>query len=155
MEWLINLGYSGLFIGAYLAGTILPFSSDIFLISVMALGTNPWICLLVTTVGNWLGLMTTYLLGWLGKWVWLERWFKVKRERLYEQKKIIDRYGLWIAVFTWIPVVGIAGLVALGFYKVKPKLTIIVLLLGCFGRFLIWTLLYINFGQQLVDWIKG
>ncbi len=155
MNWLINLGYWGLFIGTFLAGTILPLSSDILLVGVLTLGSNPWLCLLMATIGNWLGLITTYLLGWLGKWEWLERYFNVKHEKLVEQKKVIDKYGVWIALFTWIPVVGILGLVGLGFYKVKPKTTITLLLIGCFGRFFIWTLLYVNYGQKFIEWITG
>ncbi|MDH6356385.1 VTT domain-containing protein [Parabacteroides sp. PF5-9] len=154
MDWLINLGYWGLLIGTYLAGTILPLSSDVILISILALGSNPWLCLLIASAGNWFGLMTTYALGWLGKWEWLEKWFNVKREKLQEQKKMIDKYGVWIALFTWIPVVGIAGLIGLGFYKVKPKTTIALLLIGCAARYLLWVVLYVNYGQTFVDWIK-
>ncbi|MDH6303586.1 membrane protein YqaA with SNARE-associated domain [Parabacteroides sp. PF5-5] len=154
MDWLIQLGYWGLFIGTFLAGTVLPISSDILLVGVFTLGdSNPWLCLLAATSGNWIGLITTYSLGWLGKWEWLERWFNIKREKLIEQKKVVDKYGVWIALFTWIPVVGIVGLVGLGFYKVKPRLTILLLLLGCFARFLGWTLLYVRFGQQFIEWI--
>ena len=28
MDWLLNLGYLGLFLGTFLAGTVLPLSSD-------------------------------------------------------------------------------------------------------------------------------
>ena len=154
MQWLISLGYWGLFLGTFLAGTVLPFSSDIFLVGILAVkDTDPWMCLLVATTGNWIGLTTTYSLGWLGKWEWLERWFNVKREKLLEQKVVVDKYGVWIALFTWIPVVGIAGLIGLGFYKVKPKLTIFLLLVGCFVRFLAWTLLYISYGERFVEWL--
>ncbi len=151
MEWLINLGYWGLFIGTFLAGTVLPISSDFILIGVLALGSNPWLCFLSASLGNWFGLITTYAIGWLGKWEWLERYFNVKPEKLAEQKKVVDKYGVWLALFTWIPIVGIAGLIALGFYKVKPKLTITLLLIGCSIRFLFWTLLYIFYGQQFIE----
>lgn len=154
MTWLIKLGYFGLFAGTFLAGTIIPISSDIMLISAFALKLNPWLCLIAATIGNWFGLMTTYFLGWLGKWEWLDRWFHIKKEKLEKQKKIINKYGLWIAVFTWIPIIGIAALVALGFYKVRVQATIIVLLLGCFARFLFWTILYVTLGQQLIDWVN-
>lgn len=154
MEWLIKLGYLGLFAGTFLAGTIIPISSDIMLISSFALKFNPWLCLVAATIGNWIGLMTTYFLGWLGKWEWLDKWFNIKKEKLGKQKVIIDKYGLWVAIFTWIPVVGIAALVALGFYKVKPQLTILVLLLGCFTRFLFWTILYVTLGQQVIEWFN-
>ena len=67
MDWLIDLGYAGLFIGTFVAGTVLPLSSDVLLIGLLAAGGNPIACLVVATLGNWLGAMTSYYLGWYAK----------------------------------------------------------------------------------------
>jgi membrane protein YqaA with SNARE-associated domain len=141
MDWLLNLGYLGLFLGTFLAGTVIPLSSDLLMVGMLAAGANPWICLIVATLGNTAGVMTSYVLGWFAKWQWLEKWFKVKKETLEKQKVKIDKYGVWLAFFSWVPVVGIISMVALGFYKVKPKLTVLLALAGCFVRFLFWVLL--------------
>ena len=74
-----------------------------------------WGCLAIATVGNWLGGLTSYWIGWLGRWDWIERWFKVKREKLEQQKGHVDRYGVWLALFTWLPIVGDLFAIALGF----------------------------------------
>ena len=66
-----NLGLLGLFIGTFLAATILPFSSDALYIAALAAGINPVATLVVGTLGNWLGGVTTYFVGRLGKW---EHW---------------------------------------------------------------------------------
>lgn len=155
MDWLINLGYWGLFLGAFLAGTVFPLSSDVLLNGSFALGADPRTALLITTVANWLGLVSTYGLGWLGRWEWLEKYGKVSREQLYKQKITIGKYGVWIALFTWIPVVGIIGLIALGFYKVKPALTLLLLFVACIVRFTFWTVLYINYGYKVIQWVMG
>lgn len=141
MGWFINLGYFGLFIGTLLAGTVLPLSSDVLLIGLLAAGANPWICLVVATAGNSLGGMVSYAMGWFAKWEWLEKWFKIKEESLVKQKEKINKYGVWLAFFSWAPFVGTLSVIALGFYKVKPKLTAILILAGCFVRFLFWILL--------------
>ena len=60
MDWLLNLGYLGLFLGTFLAGTVLPLSSDILLVGMLAAKADPLICLPVAAVGNWLGAMTSY-----------------------------------------------------------------------------------------------
>lgn len=70
MEWLLNLGYVGLFAGSFIAATVVPFSSDVLLLGMLAAGGNVWLCVLVATLGNWLGGLTSYWLGWLGKWEW-------------------------------------------------------------------------------------
>lgn len=106
METLAELGYWGLFIGSFLASTILPMSADVLLIGALAIDGNVWLCVAIATVGNWLGGLTSYGIGWLGKWEWIEKWLKVKKEKLLRQKKNIDRYGVWLALFTWLPLVG-------------------------------------------------
>jgi len=138
MEWLINLGYVGLFIGCCLAGSFIPVSSDVFLIGMLLAGGNAWACLIIGTIGYWIGSMTSYGIGWAGKLEWLER-FKVKKEKIEHQKKNIDKYGVWIALFAWIPIFGSITIFTLGFYKVKPKAAATLMLIGCFLRFLIWT----------------
>ena len=153
MEWLLDLGYGGLFLGTFLAGTIISFSSDILLIGILMAGGNPWICLAMATLGNGSGAMTSYILGWLGKWEWIEKWLKVKPETLQKQKSRIDRYGVWGALISWAPVVGQVFMIALGFYKVKPKTTTLLTYAGCLCRFLVWVLLYIHFGDSFTDWI--
>ena len=145
MEWFIDLGYLGLFIGTFLAGTVLPLSSDILMIGILNLGGDPWLCLIVASLGNWLGAMLSYGLGWLGKWEWLEKWFKVGREKLDKQKAVVDKYGVFVALFSWLPIVGTLSIITLGFYKVKPKTTTLLILIGCFARFLVWTLLHLHF----------
>ena len=141
MFGLEDLGLSGLFIGTFLAATILPFSSDALYIAILAATGNPVGCLIVGTLGNWLGSVVTYWIGWLGKWEWLEKWFKVKRETLEKQKRYVDRYGVWLSLIAWVPIIGDVLVLALGFYKTPAGWTSILLLVGKSLRFLAWTLL--------------
>ena len=140
MNLLENLGLLGLFIGTFLAATILPFSSDALYIAVLAATGNAVGCLLVGTLGNWLGSVLTYWIGWAGKWEWIEKWFKVKPETMEKQKARIDRYGVWLALFAWIPVIGDVLALPLGFFKVRPFWTAVLLLLGKGIRFWLWTM---------------
>lgn len=142
MWGLENLGLAGLFIGTFLAATILPFSSDAIYIAVLAATGNPAGCLAVGTLGNWLGSVFTYCIGWIGKWEWIEKWFKVKPETLRKQKEKIDRFGVWLALICWIPLIGDVVAIALGFYKTSPFWSIVLMLVGKFGRFLAWNLIY-------------
>lgn len=137
-----SLGLFGLFIGTFLAATVLPFSSDALYIAVLAATGDTVGCLAVGTVGNWLGSVVTYWTGWLGKWEWIEKWFKVKRETLERQKAKIDRYGVWLALLAWVPFIGDVIAIALGFYRTRPAATMVLLLAGKFARFLLWNLIY-------------
>lgn len=136
-----KLGLWGLFIGCFLAATVLPFSSDALYLAVLAATKEPVGCLLFGTLGNWLGGVTTYWLGRLAKWQWLEKTFKVRPETLEKQKIKIDKYGVWLALLSWVPIVGDVIALALGFYKSPAVWALFFLLVGKFARFAIWTLM--------------
>lgn len=141
MFGLEHLGLLGLFIGCFLAATVVPFSSDALYIGILYATSRPVECLVIGTLGNWLGGVTTYWLGRLAKWEWLEKTFKVKKETLDKQKRLIDKYGVWLALLSWVPVFGDVVALALGFYKSPAVWTLFLLLVGKFGRFAIWTLM--------------
>ena len=141
MFGLEELGLAGLFIGTFLAATILPFSSDALYIGVLLTGISPAAVLLTGTLGNWLGGVTTYFLGRLAKWEWVERVFKVKPETLEKQHRFIGKYGVWVALLTWVPFVGDVVAIALGFYKCPAFWSLLLMLIGKFGRFAVWTML--------------
>ena len=142
MEWLQSLGLLGLFIGTFLAATVLPFSSDALYLGILAVTGDVWGCLAVGTLGNWLGSVVTYWMGWIGKWEWIEKWFKVKPETLEKQKIKIDRYGVWMALLAWVPFIGDVIAIALGFYRTRPWATMFLFLVGKLLRFLCWNLIY-------------
>lgn len=142
MSWLESLGLLGLFLGTFLAATIVPFSSDALYVAILLATKQPIKCLIIGTLGNWLGGITTYCIGRIGRWEWMEKWFKVKRETLERQKAKVDRYGVWLALISWVPIVGDVFVVALGFYKAKPGWTIFLMLVGKFLRFFIWSQLF-------------
>lgn len=136
-----SLGLLGLFIGTFLAATVLPFSSDALYVAVLAATGAPVACLLTGTLGNWLGSVVTFWLGWVARWEWIEKWLKIKPDRLERQKVYVDRYGVWLALLCWVPVVGDVIALALGFYRCRPVWSIMLMLVGKFLRFLLWNLL--------------
>ena len=46
VQLLIDWGYVGLFISALLAGSIIPFSSEIVMVALVKVGLSPALCLL-------------------------------------------------------------------------------------------------------------
>lgn len=136
-EW----GLLGLFLGNILAATVVPFSSDALYIAVLAAMKQPVACFIVATAGNWLGSVITYFMGRVGRWEWIEKWFKVKPETLARQKEKVDKFGVWLALIAWVPVIGDVFVIALGFYRTRIVPTLILLLIGKAARFIAWTLL--------------
>ena len=134
-------GLWGLFIGTFLASTIVPFSADVLYITMLQMTSNPWACLIVAALGNWLWNLTTFGLGRLGRWDWIEKYFKVDRAKLEKQKVYIDKYGIWLALVSWFPVFGDIFSLTLGLYKTNPTLTAFLFLVGRTLRFLVWNLM--------------
>lgn len=137
-EILGTWGYWGLFLASFAAATVMPFSSDVIFVGVLMAGGDPILCFISATMGNWLGGLTSFGLGWLGKTEWLERWFRVKPERVAKQKRLVDKWGPILALFSWVPIVGDLFAIALGFYKARPWRCCFWLLVGKALRYLVW-----------------
>lgn len=138
---LASLGLWGLFLGNFLAATVLPFSSDALYIGALAALGRPVTCLVVASIGNWLGSLVTYGMGRLGRPEWIEKWFKVKPETLEKQRWAVNKYGVWLALIVWVPIIGDVFAIALGFYRTNFWKTAVLLLVGKTARFVVWTLL--------------
>lgn len=142
MEALLDYGYIGLFIGSFLAATVVPFSSDVLLVGMLVAGGNATTTIVVATLGNWLGGLTSYWIGWLGKTEWLERWFRVKRATIEKYEAAVARWGSWLALMTWLPFVGDVFAIVLGFFKARFLPSALWMFVGKCGRFIVWAMLY-------------
>ena len=137
----MDLGSWGLFLGSFLAATIVPFSADVLLIGMLIAGGSPWAAVSIATAGNFLGGLTSYGVGRIGKWEWIEK-LGVKPETLAKQKAKIDKYGSWAALLSWVPIIGDVIAVALGFYRTKFLPSALFMLIGKAGRFVVWYYLW-------------
>ena len=68
----VDWGYAGLFLSAFIAGSVLPFSSELVMMMLVQMGLSPVWCVVAASVGNTLGGMTCYWIGHLGKTEWIE-----------------------------------------------------------------------------------
>ncbi|NLZ08820.1 MAG: DedA family protein [Bacteroidales bacterium] len=150
MDFLLEWGYLGLFIGSFLASTIIPFSSEFLLIGMLLAGGNPWVCLALSTIGNTLGSYTCYGLEYLGKWEWIEKWLRIKREKLEKQQQVILKWSSLVALLCWLPVVGDVFSVGLGFYKIPFWKMAILMFIGKALRFLFWIGLWFLMPEKLL-----
>lgn len=153
VEFLQEYGVAGLFVASFLAATVIPFSSEIVLTGVLIAGVNPLFAFFAATSGNWLGGLTSYYVGHLGRWDIIERWFGVSEEKLIKQKSKIEKYGSLIAFFTWMPLIGDVLAIALGFYRVNFMNSAIFMLIGRSVRFSVIIGLYVFFDSWVLDYI--
>ena len=132
IQLLIDWGYAGLFISALLAGSIIPFSSEL-----VKVGLNPAICVLAATLGNTMGGMTCYYMGHLGKTDWIEKYFKVKQEKIDKMQRFLQGKGALMAFFAFLPFIGEAIAIALGFMRSNVMLTSLSMFTGKLIRYIV------------------
>ena len=142
MTGLIGLGYLGLFIASFLAATVVPFSSEVVFTGMVFGGLDPWKCVFVATAGNWLGGMSSYYIGHLGKIEWIEKYLRIKKEKLDKFTEKMNKYGDWFAFFSFLPGVGDIIAVAAGYFRCRWWIVAISMLVGKFVRYIVW--MYIN-----------
>lgn len=138
----MELGYLGLFLASFLAATVVPFSSEAIFTGCLIAGMDPWTCVWVATLGNWLGGMTSYYVGLLGKIEWIEKYFHIKKEKMESYTVRIQKYGDWFAFFSFVPFIGDVIAVATGFFRCNWWKVAISMLIGKFARYVVW--MYFN-----------
>ena len=130
-----QLGLFGLFLGCMLSATVVPFASEALLAGALLMGYGKWAVTLVATLGNTTGGMISYLMGWLCKWEWLEKYFRGKREKLERMRDRVAKYGAWAALLTWLPFVGDLIAIAMGLMRVNPWWTLLLMFIGKLARY--------------------
>ena len=127
---LISYGPWGMFIAAFLAGSILPFSSEVVMAALLAAGVNPWLLLLAASAGNTLGGVTCYYMGRMASPDRVQRIFRIKESRMQRARVLVARWGAWMGLLCWVPIIGDALLVTLGIMRSNPVTTNLTMLLG-------------------------
>ncbi|MEG1563112.1 MAG: YqaA family protein [Bacteroides sp.] len=140
LQLLIDWGYPGLFLSALLAGSVIPFSSELVLITLVKLGLDPVLCVLAAAVGNTAGGMTCYYTGHLGKMDWIEKYFKVKPEKLERIQRFLHGKGALMAFFSFLPFIGEAIAIVLGLMRSNVWLTTGSMFVGKLLRYVVMLL---------------
>lgn len=141
IQLLVEWGLPGLFISALLAGSIIPFSSELVLVALVKIGLNPTACLLAAALGNTVGGMTCYYIGRLGKINWIEKYFKVKKEKIDKMITFLQGKGALMAFFAFLPAIGEVIAIALGFMRSNTWITLTSMFVGKLLRYIL--LLYV------------
>jgi membrane protein YqaA with SNARE-associated domain len=113
---------AGLFAASFAAATLLPMPSEAALYGVLQLHPElRWPAILVATLGNTAGGMTTYAIG---------RWIAAKKPARH--LATVERYGAPALVLAWLPIIGEALVLGAGWLKIN---WIAVLTFQAIGRF--------------------
>lgn len=138
MADLFEYGYWGLFFASFLAATILPFSSEAILSLFVYSGYDISVTVAIASVGNWLGGMLTYYLGYLGKWEWIEKFLRINQAKAEKTKLFLQNKGSALAFFAFLPIVGDIIPLGLGLLRSKPIWVALFMAAGKLCRYIVW-----------------
>jgi len=93
--------YLLIFSVSFLAATILPLGSESTVAYYIYKDYNVLAIVLVASVGNYLGALTNYYVGYLGEKTILSRYIKSEKKKMIEAKAYFDKYGVPVLFFSW------------------------------------------------------
>ena len=105
-EW----GLIGCFLICFISATVIPFPSEAAVLYFVHSGYEPWLILFLASLGNTLGGLTNYALGYFGRKI-------MQKKEQQKGESWIKRFGIWSALFSWLPFIGDPILILLGYYK--------------------------------------
>ncbi len=127
--------FTGLFLASFLASTILPLGSEAFVVLLVSQGFDIPMVIIVASFGNYLGACTTYYIGMRGRIDIIENIFSIPAEQLETTDKWFAKYGVFLLLLTWMPVIGDAITATGGLLKLDFKVFSFYVFIGKAARY--------------------
>lgn len=114
------LELSGLFISSIVSSTILPGSSEVYVISLINFSIHSkHLILTIATLGNSIGSMITFYMGFL---------FRRYKPNSFRVKKLVLKYGEWSLLLSWMPLIGDIICIIAGYLKLNPIRSLLIII---------------------------
>ncbi len=117
-----------LFASAFLSATLLPGNSELVLVVVLRDGTAFWPAVVVATMGNTLGGLSTFAVGHV---------FPSLKKIDAKSIERVRRWGAPILLLSWVPFIGDALCLAGGWLRLPWLPSLAALAIGKFARYLV------------------
>lgn len=137
------LSLSSLFASSFLSATLLPGNSEVVLVAMLLSGVSqPWLLVLIATMGNSLGGLTNVILG---------RFFPLRETSRWQEKATgwLRRYGAATLLLSWMPVIGDLLCLLAGWMRISWGPVVFFL---CLGKAIRYVLLAIVTLQGMTWW---
>jgi len=137
------LSLASLFASSFLSATLLPGNSEVVLVAMLLSGVSqPWLLVVIATMGNSLGGLTNVILG---------RFFPLRKTSRWQEKAAgwLKSYGAATLLLSWMPVIGDLLCLLAGWMRISwgP-----VLFFLCLGKALRYVLVALATLQGMTWW---
>ena len=117
------LVYFTLFTLSLLSATLLPGGSEALLLYDISQNYNLTLLLISATLGNTLGSLVNYFIGLKGV-----NYFLSKEKHLEKAESYFEKYGAWVLLLSWVPIIGDPITLVAGVLKYDLKKFIMIVL---------------------------
>jgi len=140
---LADVSLWGLFLSAFVSSTLFPGGSEVVL-GVLAAERHydPWLLLAIASLGNTLGALTTWLLGYLvAHRLPLDERLSEKHRRALAR---LRHWGSPVLLLSWLPVVGDPLCFAAGYLRLPFLASLLFITIGKVARYGVILLLFLR-----------
>ncbi|GGP80972.1 membrane protein [Shewanella ulleungensis] len=132
-----------MFSGAFLAATLLPGGSEVLLVALLNDVPVMWPELLVVaTLGNTLGAITSYGLGRVGR---LAKNPQDLHSKSHQTALMwVERYGIWALLLSWLPIIGDVLCVLAGWLKWPLMASTLLIFIGKILRYSVIVFIFMS-----------
>ncbi len=127
--------YLTLFISALISATLFPLGSEAILLYDLNKGYSTLWLLIWATLGNSLGAVVNYILGYQGE-KFLEEKNLINKKKFVKFTKLFEKYGAYTLLLSWLPLVGDFFTLAGGVARYPFWNFFLLVLIAKFGRYL-------------------
>jgi membrane protein YqaA with SNARE-associated domain len=126
-----------LFASSFIAATIFPAGSEVVLATLNIAGDHDkFLLLVVATIGNVLGALVNWFIGYYLVKFKDRKWFPLKKKQLKKYSNIYQKWGIWSLLFAWMPIIGDPLTVIAGIFRTNIWLFLLLVTIGKAGRYL-------------------
>ena len=130
--------YLSLFTVCFLVATIIPFGSEMYFATLLAMGNyNSLLLLIAASIGNILGSVFNWICGYYATYFIQKKWFPINQNQIDKATKFFSKYGKWSLLLAWVPFIGdpltfVAGTLR---YSIIPF--VVLVSIGKVGRYIV------------------
>ena len=133
-----------------MVATIVPFSSEAYLVSLIILNKyNVILLLLSASLGNVLGSVFNWICGYYAKYFIQKKWFPINQKQIDKASFYFSKYGKWSLLLGWIPFIGDPITFVAGTLRFSFLPFLLLVSIGKIGRYIVVYFLTIG-GYQYI-----
>jgi len=132
------MAYVSLFFSALIAATVFPAQSEMVLVYLVQQAAHPvWALVVVASIGNVLGSVINYALGYSVHRFKDRRWFPASPKQMDRAQAFNAKWGRYSLLASWVPIIGDPITVVAGVLRDRFLVFLILVAIAKSGRYVV------------------